>query len=244
MIRIIEELSLNALPALQTMYVDGWVLRFAKGYTKRANSVNSLYASTRNTHEKIRFCKEIYRRKQLPVVFKMTRATQPKNLDVILASNGYESNSRTSVQTAEIGNIDPDSFPDAQVNNMLTEEWFAYFCRMNNVRDKNQSTLWQILENIALPKCFVTVRDDRKPTACGLSALQVQYCGLFDIVTDASVRRKGFGRQTVQCLLAWGKQNCARQAYLQVMLNNTPALRFYNQLGFREVYQYWYRIKQ
>jgi hypothetical protein len=86
----------------------------------------------------------------------MTRATQPKNLDAILANNGYESNSRTSVQTAEIGNTDPDSFPNAEANNMLTEEWFAYFCRMNNVWDKTtrrsgqsskksycQNALWQ-----------------------------------------------------------------------------------------------------
>jgi hypothetical protein len=37
-----EELSINALPALQTMYVDDRVVRFAKGYTKRAISVNLL----------------------------------------------------------------------------------------------------------------------------------------------------------------------------------------------------------
>ena len=42
----IEELSLSAWPPLQTMVLDGWVLRFAEGYTKRPNSVNPLYAST------------------------------------------------------------------------------------------------------------------------------------------------------------------------------------------------------
>ncbi len=53
MIRTIEELSINALPALQTMLVDGWVLRFANGYTKRANSIHPLYASTGDAREKI-----------------------------------------------------------------------------------------------------------------------------------------------------------------------------------------------
>ena len=41
-IQTIEELSLNALPCLQQILDDGWVLRLAEGYTKRANSVTPL----------------------------------------------------------------------------------------------------------------------------------------------------------------------------------------------------------
>ena len=44
LIRYLEELSLNALPSLENIFLDGWVVRFANGYTKRANSVNPLYA--------------------------------------------------------------------------------------------------------------------------------------------------------------------------------------------------------
>ena len=69
------------------------------------------------------------------------------------------------------------------------------------------------------------------------------YIGLFDIVTDPAFRNRGYGRRVVKNLLAWGRQNDAEKAYLQVMLNNAPALHLYSKIGFTEAYQYWYRIK-
>jgi ribosomal protein S18 acetylase RimI-like enzyme len=77
-----------------------------------------------------------------------------------------------------------------------------------------------------------------------MGVLQGQFVGLFDIVTDADFRRQGFGKQLMLSLLAWGKRNGAHTAYLQVMLNNEPALRLYSGFGFKEIYPYWYRIMQ
>lgn len=43
MYKAIEEITLNTWPAEQSVLLNGWVLRTAAGYTKRANSVNPLY---------------------------------------------------------------------------------------------------------------------------------------------------------------------------------------------------------
>ena len=71
-IRQIEEAGLNAWPAHQQMLYDGWLLRFADGYTKRANSVNPVYRSNLEIDEKIKTCQEIYRNQGLPAVFRLT----------------------------------------------------------------------------------------------------------------------------------------------------------------------------
>ncbi|MBI5300692.1 MAG: GNAT family N-acetyltransferase [Chloroflexi bacterium] len=241
MITHIEELSLNAWSSLQTMFVDGWVLRFADGYTKRANSINPMYASARDVNAQIEFCEQVYREKQLPVVFKMTTAVHPENLDAVLAERGYVVDSPTSVHTMELDNT--TWTVNAELNPALSDEWLASFCRMSSVKDERQVTLRQILGNILPQKCFAAIRRDRQIIACGLGVRQGEYIGFYDIVTDAAWRKQGYGKLLMASLLAWGKANGARYAYLQVMLNNPPALRLYANLGFKEIYQYWYRIK-
>ena len=87
MIRTIEELSLNAWPAMQTMLFDGWVLRSADGYTKRANSVYPLYDSKMDLDVKIGFCDSFYRDLGLPAVISKL-ASLPRGLVLVTGPTG------------------------------------------------------------------------------------------------------------------------------------------------------------
>jgi len=243
MTTFIEELSLNAWASLQTVMYDGWIIRFAGGYTKRANSVNPLYPSTLDLGEKIHFCESMYQNKKLPVVFKITPAVYPANLDEELSANGYQKDSATSVQVMELDPVNVQVAGQICLQEDLSDEWLDNFCRMSAVSEPNRVTLRQILTNIVPRRCFVSLQSDGRIIACGLGVLQSAYIGLFDIVTDSTFRRCGYGQQLVESILAWGKQNKAEKAYLQVMLNNPPALHLYEKIGFREKYQYWYRVK-
>ena len=243
MITTIEELSLNAWPSHQTVFYDGWVLRFANGYTRRANSVNPIYPSSISVDEKLRFCEQIYQNKKMSPIFKITSAVYPGNLDEKLATSGYRRDAPTSVQTLALETISTRPSQGASLQEDLPESWLAAYCRMSAVAGPTTPSLRQILLNIIPRHCFISLSVENQIIACGLGVLQAGYLGLFDIVTDPLFRKQGFARQIVNSLLAWGKQNQALTAYLQVMLNNAPALNLYSSLGFTEIYQYWYRIK-
>jgi len=239
----IEELALNAWQSLQTLVYDGWVLRFANGYTKRANSVNPIFESHLSVADKVEACERLYRARHLEVVFKMTTAAQPANLDDELSARGYRRDSPTSVQLAELNDVDVHVADSIVVTESLTEAWLSDFMRLSGVNASRRATLQQMLNGSPLLNGFFALRRDTQTLACGLGVVQNEFVGLFDIVTDANFRQQGHGQTLVQNILAWGKTHSARIAYLQVMLNNAPALRLYAKLGFKEIYQYWYRIK-
>jgi GNAT superfamily N-acetyltransferase len=243
MITNIEELSLNAWAALQTVLYDGWVIRFANGYTKRANSVNPLYPSSIDIDEKLQFCENLYREKKLPVVFKMPPTVYPSNLDDKLCKSGYQKDSPTSIQIVDLEAINLQTPSETEIQDNLSNEWLDNFCNMSAVSELHRKTLREILISIVPRHCFVSLKSDSRVIACGLGVLQSGYIGLFDIVTDIDFRSRGYGQQVVKSILAWGKQNNAKKAYLQVMLDNMPALNLYSKIGFIEQYQYWYRVK-
>ena len=243
MIRVIEELSMNAWPAMQTMLYDGWVLRTADGYTKRANSVYPLYPSEINLDEKIEFCASFYRDLNLPTVFKMTQASTLADIDSRLDAFGYRIDSPTSVQTLELGNGKHNIPRGVDLTSDDTEAWHEAFARMNNVGPDRRTTHENILRAIIPKKCYASVIDDDHIIGCGLGVLQAGYLGIFDIVIDPEHRGQGHGSHLMDALLAWGKGAGANVSYLQVMCNNEPALQLYKKIGFQEQYQYWYRIK-
>ncbi len=243
MITHLEEFSMNAWPALQTLLYDGWVIRFANGYTRRANSINPLYASSLDLEEKFRYCEALFQTQKLPLVFKITPAVFPGDLDHRLQARGYRREAEAQVQVLDLQTEKFRPAPGVTLQENLTDEWLDGFCRMSQVNPQRQETLRRMLNNLVARRCFASIKSESQPIACGMGVLQEGTLGLFEIVTDQAFRQRGFGRQVVESLLGWGRQNAAQQAYLQVMCQNAPALELYAKLGFIESYTYWYRVR-
>ncbi len=235
---------MNAWPALHTFLYDGWVVRIANGYTRRANSVNPIYPSTIEAHRKITFCRRLYASHGLRTIFKLTREVYPLDLDSVLNRGGYEIEAETLVQTVALQKFNITDYGPVRIVTFVDEKWIDAFFELTKAPVEHKPTLRAMLRNIVTPKCLAYIKFRGAIIACGLGVFEQERIGLFDIVVHPKFRGKGYARQIVSGILLWAKKEGANEAYLQVMAENKAAIALYSKLGFIELYRYWYRVKE
>jgi GNAT superfamily N-acetyltransferase len=242
MIRFIEELSLNAWPALQTCVYDGWVLRFADGYTKRSNSIIPLYESYIPLEEKIGYCEEMYAAWGLPATFKLTAESKPMGLDDILERKGYQKMGETSVRLLALSQFTTCFPKDVIIEEKISERWINGFFQCSGLVDpKLQNAARHVLANIRAEIVCVAKFVQDQIVGCGFGVMERGYTGIFDIIVDKNHRRRGYGEDIMNGILSGAKHKGMQTSYLQVVVGNTPAENLYSKLGYKEVYRYWYR---
>jgi N-acetylglutamate synthase len=243
MIQQIEERSLNAWPGVRSLLYDGWLLRFAGGYTRRANSISPLFSGHEDVGRKIAWCESQYAMHDLPAVFKLTPNIHPAELDAVLAQHGYRLEAETTVMYAPLTEMPALTFDRSAV--MLPQaDWLAHFAHITGQSSEAQCGHRAILEAIILTACLVAIIRDGQAAAIGMGVLERGMVGLYDMVTAEPFRRQGLATQVISTILTWAAENRATGAYLNVLSNNAPALALYRKMGYRPCYQYWYRIQQ
>ncbi len=240
MILELEEVALNAWPALHTVVYDGWLLRMSNGYTRRANAVHPFYPSTLPLDEKIDTCERLYAGYGLPTVFKLTDAARPAELDAALEARGYQHDPGARIMMLTLDTA-PPPHPAAQIEPAVSAGWIGHYTRLNAERAKHNDILLRLFSAIPVPSAFITLAHAGQVAAVGVAVAERGYVGLFGLAVDAAFRRQGLGMRLVETCLTWGAAQGARRAYLQVHPNNLPANALYERVGFREVYRYWYR---
>lgn len=242
----IEEAALNATVVREQMLYDGWLVRWAPAAAKRARSINVIAAPRRALDEKLAFCAGVYARAKLPLIFRLASMGPDRALDAQLQARGYHRYGETAVMalsmrirqtaaaqaTLRYEQTDPASFAD------ITGALRAYASE-HVVEHRNR------LAAIAVPCIRLVARDaSGRPVAAGMTVMDGDVAGIFDLVVDADLRRRGYARQLMHRLLDDAYAGGARDAYLQVEYANTAARRLYASLGFSDRYSYWYRTHQ
>lgn len=243
--RHLEELAANAWPGLRTVLVDGWVVRFAEGYSRRANSVLPLQVGEGPLEERIGRCEELFRRRGMAPVFKLLPEAQPEGLDGELDRRGYMRQACTSVMVLEV--LDrpcPDLPGDVEltITEELTDPWFGVYGADHE--GANLTAARAIMEHIVPERRFVLLAQDGVPAACALAVMEDGWAGIFDVVVRKDLRGRGLGRLVMERTLAVAAELGARRSYLQVMDENRTAVNLYQSMGYRASYPYWYRVKE
>jgi N-acetylglutamate synthase len=247
MIRRLEELSANAWPGLRSVLVDGWLLRFAEGYSRRANSVLPLYPGTVPLADKIAHCEALARSRGVEAIFKLTAAALPEELDSALEARGYAHVADTSVLVLEalpVSAAPPACGMGMRVTEELEEPWFRFYADSGALDERKRAAARAIMEHIVPGRRFLLLEGEDGPAACALTVVEDGWAGVFDVAVRRDLRGRGLGRRIMEWTLAEAAALGAHRSYLQVVQGNAPAEALYARLGYRQAYPYWYRIRK
>ncbi len=243
----LEELTLNTAPATHQAFYDGWVLRASGTDTRRANSATALQSSNLPLEQKIAYTEAWYRTYGQSAIFRLTAAFSPADLDATLEARGYTREADTFVMTLDLaGGVSQDEpvLPaGAKLVERTVSEGLDDVHRMRAVtpehheRDTQRQALWKG------PQRFVSLKTINGVASTGMARMEAGHIGIFSMRTAGNARGKGYATLLVAHLLAWGREQGASKAFLQVDQANEAAIAVYQKFGFTPAYSYWHRVQ-
>jgi ribosomal protein S18 acetylase RimI-like enzyme len=239
----VERAMLRAWPAAQEQALDGCLLRFSEGYTRRANCATAYSDGVLPASELVAACENLYREHDLPAIFRLASPWPQPALDEELARQGYALMDVTHVLavrlTDRVGS--PSSATVWQPASL--EDWVDTYQSITLAPAAQRAAHLRILHASAGQIVLACTGAPEKATGCALGIVEADTVGLYDIAVRSDVRRQGVASALVSALLNAGQAMGARWAYLQVTKANVAARRLYERFGFEELYRYWYRQK-
>ena len=230
----LEERSVRAMPAVETVRIGRWLLLMGRGEVSRLNSCVTFGESPRRSmFERIEAVESRYVSRGRDPKFRLTRLDT--HLDARLETRGYDRGPEVIMMTGPVGGRTDGTVAVAAGTGPT---WLDRYAAWGGHGELRTAEVGESLGSLALDMgAFMS------PAAIGVAVLDGPWVGLFDIITDPGRRRRGHGRSMTETMLAWAAERGAERSYLQVVATNDPALALYDSLGFTEVYRYWYRTE-
>ncbi len=223
-IRALEHAAALAWPGVEQQWLGGWLLRAGHGATSRANSAIPLDMSAQIAD--LAAVRDWYRERGLPAWLALPERLLPIRTPGIkparvmvreLPAPPPSSPNVTPAQPSPSG-VTLAQQPDA--------EWLRLY-----ERDVPVDVLTAVVDGQLV---FATVPD----CAVGRGAVTpapdgTPWLGISSVRVSPARRGQGHARSVCEALATWGTQAGARQAYVQVEVDNHAAIALYTSLGFR-----------
>jgi ribosomal protein S18 acetylase RimI-like enzyme len=229
----LEEVAYGIWLAPEVEELDGWRLRFAHGLTGRANSVWPNGDGLLPLDERIERAEAWYRERDAPVLFQITAAACPAELDAELADRSYVVRTKpTTVLVAGLDEVLARTGGDAELCE-LDDDWLALWAG-NRGFDRPDVARALLTAGTA---AFARV----DAVAVGRGVIVGDWLGITSMTTLPEARRRGHGRAILHALAGWGAERGCTRALLQVEHGNVAAAALYASAGFEAHHDYHYR---
>ena len=240
-VRRFEAAAFRAWPAAAVHYDGTWITRLNAGYpAKRLNSVNPLDPSDiTGIPERVARAERRFAAYGRPLTFRLSPLSG-RQLTQFFDAEGWMSLAESVVMRASLA----ETAIDDAMHQIPLKDISRFMDAATLVHDLEptlRAGLSEIIQAIEPEAGLFVLEQDGDPVATAICVHDGDLAGLFNIATGPRERGKGFGRRVVLSALKWARLRGAKDAWLQVEVDNVAAVRLYETMGFEEIYRYHYR---
>lgn len=242
----LDDLTMRAWPALTVLNLDGWRLRTARGFTRRANSVWPRGSGQRLRLEaKIANVERHYHRRGLPARFQLSPAAAPAGLARALSWRGYAPSPPEEVRTGRVEQLAAaGSLAGVVLADEPTDRWLAAWRQAGARAEPDGDIAEAVLRRVPAPSLFALLHAGGQDIAVARGVVDGGWLGVADLATARPHRRRGAARLLLAALAGWAAARGAEQAWATVESGNVAAVSLWRQVGLRPAYTYRYRERQ
>jgi N-acetylglutamate synthase len=230
---------LAAWPPHEHERLGDWTLRFAGGFTRRANSVLPAGDPGVALEVAVARCESAYRARGLVPSFQLREGSVAGGLERVLVGRGYLAEYPALVLAGPL----PAGVADPRVSHadVPSPEWLEAWLTASRRDDPVAAACSRgVLEGVSRPRTFALLREDGRVAATALGTVSPGWLGLSSLGVREDARRRGLARAMLRALAAWGRSLGAERLWLEVEDENAGALSLYRRLGLVRVGGYSY----
>jgi len=238
----VENAAWYAWPAIEEQQKPYGILRYAHGYTRRANSLTLFNSSAADYKNLVADCEEFFATRSQPVMIRIPRLPALSGLDRFLQINGYTTEAPSMVMVRHLNDRHTVSLKPQRLDR---DSWLDSYCTISGQSTGERHNHQQLIGRIESETFYAALENSQgMPACCALAILYKGVIGIYNVATAASFRRQQYASHLITALLDWGREVGASNAYLQVEESNLPAIKLYRKAGFSRLYRYSYRVKK
>ncbi len=243
--RELEEIAAQGWRGLETERLGDWLLRAGNGFTGRANSVLLLGEPGMPLAEAVARVEAWYLARELPAKFQVPLPDSAV-ADQWLAGQGWTSFDEVRVLIADLDHLLRAAKPvDAnrwtvRVDTRPDRAWIAAYHYRGGALPSYARAVIENGDRLG----FASVRSPSSPDevlAIARGSVDRRWLGVTAVEVAPNARRQGLARLVLDALARWASAQGAHSCYLQVAVENAPALALYQAAGFVDHHRYHYR---